>query len=103
MGNLMQFVNNTRNCGTMVWIGFSAGDNEVMEGDRLTSDLLQPLQVVLRIRELSSDDLTQENAIAEDINFGGVRDAGGTGVCLGKCFRGCVYDGPLSSCLRQTG
>ena len=99
----MQFVNNARDSGTVIWVGFSAGDNEAMEGDRLTSDLLQPVQVVLRVRELSSDDLTQENAIAEDINLGSVRNTGGLGICLGKCFRGCVYDGPLSSCLGQTG
>jgi len=87
----MQFINNTCNSRTMVWVQSGTGDNEAIDGGRLTSDLLQPLQVMLRIRELSSDHFTQEDAVAEDINLGCMRNAVSIGVCLGKCFRGSVY------------
>ena len=99
----MQLINNLCYSGAVAWVVLGAGDDEAMKGERLTFDQLQPLLEMLRIRKPSSDHLTQEDAVAEDINLRGVRIAGNTGVYLWKCFRGRVYDGSLSSCLRQTG
>ena len=69
---LNQFINNRGHCGSLVWAGVTVGDDEAVQGGRLTLDLLQPLQVELGVWLLGSEHLTHEDAIAEHINLGGV-------------------------------